>query len=58
MHEVPRLVWFHVVDKRGHGRPIQTGHENAVEVLIGLTALESLAGGKVIGHDGAFLTVR
>src|ERR1700681_2186172 len=57
MNQIPRLGRLKVVGERRHWRPIETSHENAVQVLIGLPALESRSRRKVVGPDGVVLAV-
>src|SRR5580698_160050 len=51
-HQVPCLIRFNVVGKRGHGCAIQTGHEDSVDVLVSGTALGARAVGEVVGQNG------
>src|SRR5580658_9165581 len=49
--QVPSLFGLDVVGKRGHGRAVQTGHENSVNVAIRIAALWPGSLGKVEGCD-------
>src|SRR5579863_517664 len=47
-HQVPSLIRLDVVGKRRHGSAVQPGHENLVDVLIGIATLWPGAFGEVI----------
>src|SRR2546428_9609104 len=51
------MIRFEILEIRGHGSPVQSGHENAVEVLVGRAAFEALPGREVIRHDRPVLAV-
>src|SRR5215472_5629378 len=57
MHQIPSLVRLDVFEVGRHRCSIETCHENTVKVPVGLAALEALARGEVVGHDGALLAV-
>src|ERR1700683_11862 len=50
-NQVPSLVGFDVVGKRRHGSAIQPGHEDPVNIQIGVAALRPRPVGKVEGCD-------
>ena len=57
MHQIPRFRRLEIVGERGHRRAIDTGHEDPVEILVGLSTLEAGTGGEVVRHDPVVLAV-
>src|ERR1700693_5295516 len=57
MNQIPRLGRFEVVGEGRHWSPIETGHEDAVQILIGLPTLEACSGRKIVRPDGVVLAV-
>src|SRR5215469_4276763 len=57
MHQIPSLVRLDVFEVGRHRCSIETCHENTVKVPVGLAALEALARGEVVGHDGTLFAV-
>src|SRR5271170_1662676 len=57
MHEVPGVIRLDHIGKRRHRRTIKTSHENAIEILIGLAALETRARREVVRADRIVLAV-
>src|SRR5271156_226057 len=51
--QIPSFLRFDVVGKGGHGSAVQSGHENPINVAIGVAALGPGTFGKVKGGDGA-----
>src|ERR1700758_3370478 len=49
VNQIPGILWLDIVGKRRHWRPVEAGHENAIEVSIGFSALEPRTGSEVIG---------
>src|ERR1700677_199893 len=52
-NQIPSLLGFDVVGEGGHGSAVQTGHEDAVNIAIGVAAFGPGTFGKVKGSDGA-----
>src|ERR1700691_1400752 len=52
-NQIPSLLRFDIVGEGGHGSAVQTGHEDAVNIAIGVAALWPGALGKVESLDGA-----
>src|ERR1700737_4758032 len=48
MHQVPSFFGLNDVRKRRHGSPVQTGHENLVEILVGGSAFEACTNGEIV----------
>ena len=57
VHEVPGILRLDNIDKGRHRCTVQAGHKNLVEVLIGHSALEARASGKVVRADGLIVAV-
>ena len=54
MDEIPGVVRLNHVSKGRHGRAVQAGHEDRVDILVGAAALEARifsAQSKVVGTD-------
>src|SRR5512132_2245821 len=51
MHEIPGFGWLQVIHEGWHRSTVQAGHENLVEILIGVSALEAAAGCKIVWPD-------
>src|SRR6267154_3386939 len=49
--QIPGLVGLDIVGERRHRSTIQAGHEDSVNVAIGVAALGTSALGKVVGRD-------
>src|ERR1022692_2968701 len=52
-NQVPRLIGLDVVSKRRHRSAVQAGHENPVNILIGVAAFWARSIRKVKGLDRA-----
>jgi len=57
VNEVPGLIRFQPVHVCRHGRPVQPSHENAVEISVGLSALEAGSRAEVVGDNRIVLAV-
>ena len=57
VHEVPGLFGLDDVGKRRHGRAVQTGHEDFVEVTVRCTALEAVPRVKVVRPNRLVIAV-
>src|SRR5258706_7270474 len=60
VYEVPGVVGLDNICERRHGRAVQTGHENTIEVLIGYATLETSivsCRGEVVRTDGLIFAV-
>src|SRR5208283_1246867 len=60
MNEIPGIVRLNYVGEGWHRRAIQTGHEDLVDILVGLAALEArivATGREVVGADRIVLAV-
>src|SRR6476661_2353899 len=51
MHQIPRIGGLDLVGERWHRSSIQTGHEDPIQILVGLPALEPRSSGEVVGPD-------
>ena len=62
MDQIPCIIGLNYIGKRRHGRPVHTGHEDPVEILIRRAALKAgviTASGEIIGTDRlSLLSVR
>ena len=60
MHQIPCIIGLNYIGKRRHGRPVHTGHEDPVEILIRRAALEAgvvARVGKVIRSNRLILAI-
>src|SRR5580704_6487031 len=57
MHQVPRVVGLDHVRERRHRRSVETGHEDAVQIAVGVAAHKPLARRKIKRLDGIALAV-
>ncbi len=58
MNQIPRFFWLNDICKRRHGRAINTGHKNFIEVLVSGTALKARTDRKIVGTNWLIVTVR
>src|SRR5258706_9107503 len=61
VYEVPRVIGLNDIRKRRHGRAIQAGHENAIQILVSNAALETRIISRrreVVRMNALILTVR
>src|SRR5277367_3011593 len=57
MNQVPRVVWLDHIRKGWHRRSVETGHEDAVQIAVGVAAHKPLARRKIKRLDGIALAV-
>src|ERR1700676_2586828 len=60
MYEIPGVVRLDHVRERRHGRAVQAGHEDLVDILVGVAALEArvtLSRGEIVGTNRLILAV-
>src|SRR5206468_3930073 len=57
MDQIPGLFRFKILKIRRHWRSVQSGHENAIEILVRLATLKSLPGGEIVDRNRPVLTI-
>src|SRR6202041_3029620 len=58
MHQVPCVVGLDHIGKRRHRRSVEAGHEDPVQIAVGIAAHEALARGKIERLDRITLADR
>src|SRR5437879_5192406 len=58
MHQIPGLFRFQILKIRRHWCSVQSGHENAIEVLVRMTTLKSLPSGEIVDRNRPVRTSR